>query len=364
LWKQNGKIELLKAKKVLAHDIRGFMVPPVDELMLQAKFQQDTNEHQDMLWARGLEHYGAPGFNLRAGGLVHLFAELKAVVDHGGWLWKGDLKKYDGTQQKWVTAYNIMDRYLCWDKLDVSDDAWWYGMNHIYDEMGDKYVLCPNGQIVHVGTGMPSGTTTTSNDGTRNHENALAWHTLRVTDKPITLMKQHVVGKLYCDDHVLAADDAYEQVVDRKERAKSYGMFGMELHDDPEEDIVTRDIEEMSFLGMKLNKFGHPIPARRQKFYHALARPDGPKTLNVGLSRAVSLMSVGCFDDQLYRMARMCADAFIRKGATWIVSDSLDTPAYIPSRTELQDAWYGKEKAGSKVGVLLENSWRRYHCGA
>jgi len=353
LYKQNGKIELLKEKKMRdgVAGIRGFTVPPMDEVLLQARYMQDMNLKVDLMGADVLSNcYSLVGANLRDGGFIRLFDRYRNHAVHGGRFWKGDVVRMDSCETN-MLLYGAREwRMKCHDNVSVPQDQFARVTSHIYEHMTHTYILLPNGQIIRKGSGMPSGAYPTSNDGTFVHEEVLAWHWLRVTDEPVSRMSQHVLAKLYCDDHIACVDAQYVHVADSKERVKSYAQLGLELSE--EEDQVSESLEGMSLLGMELRN-GVPVPARKQKFYHGLTRPDGPRDVNTTLQRAVSFMDNAAFDDQLFAIAKTVADDAIRRGAEWLVGKE-DDWYHVPSQRECQRRWLGLESSSqlSKAAEL------------
>jgi len=344
LYKQNGKIELLKEKKIRdgVAGIRGFTVPPMDEVLLQCRYMQDLNLKIDMMGADlTSDCYSLVGANLREGGFVRLMNHLGDHAVHGGKLWKGDVVRMDACETE-MLLFNCRDfRAKCHDNQSVPAEVFAQTTEHIYNNMIRTVTLLPNGQVVVKKTGMPSGAYPTSNDGTFVHEQVLAWHWLRTTDKPVSQMPVHVKGKLYCDDHLCAVDATYEHVADYRERAKSYSQLGLMLSADDDE--VSETLEGMSLLGVEYRN-GQPVPARVQKFYHGLTRPDGPRDVNTTLQRAVSFMDNAAFDDKLFAIAKTIADDSIKRGAKWLVGQD-DDWYHVPSQRECQKRWLGLESS-------------------
>jgi len=344
LYKQNGKIELLKEKKIKngVAGIRGFTVPPMDDLLLQSRYMQDMNLKIDELGADlTSDCYSLVGANLREGGFVRLFDRLGDHAVHGGKIWKGDVVRMDACETK-LLLYNCREfRMKCHDNVSATPEQFATATEHIYKNMTQTYILLPNGQVVQKDTGMPSGAFATSNDGTFVHEQVLGWHWLRTTDRPVSQMPQHIKGKLYCDDHLCSVDAQFDYVADFQERSKSYSQLGLELSKDDDE--VTETLEGMSLLGVEYRN-GQPVPARVQKFYHGLTRPDGPRDVNTTLQRAVSFMDNAAFDDRLFAIAKTVADNAISRGASWLVGQDADW-YHVPSQRECQKRWLGLESS-------------------
>lgn len=346
LYKQNGKIELLKEAKMRdgVRGIRGFTIPPMDDVLLQCQYMQDMNLKIDAMGA-DLEGdcYSLVGANLREGGFTRLFNLLGDHAYGGGKLWKGDVIKMDSCETEMLLQNCRTFRVKCHDNVSATKEQFERVTAHIYDHMIHTYTLLPNGQIVQKKTGMPSGAFSTSNDGTFVHEQALAYHWVRTTDRPVSEMKRHVKAKLYCDDHLCAVDSPYAHVADFKERRTSYAQLGIDLSE--EDDDVTETLEGMSLLGVEYRN-GVPVPSRVQKFYHGLARPDGPRDVNTTLQRAVSFMDNAAFDDKLFAIAKTVADDALRRGAQWLVGYD-DDWYHVPTQKECQNRWLGLESSSS-----------------
>lgn len=344
LYKQNGKIELLKASKLAngCAGIRGFTVPPWDELLLQSRYMQDANLKIDDLGADLTgKCYSLVGANLRQGGFIRLFDVMRTHISGGGKAWKGDVFRMDSCETSYLLNGCRELRAKLMDYTTVTRTQCELAFDHIYENMVNTYVLMPNGQILQKYTGMPSGALSTSNDGTHVHEQVLGWHWLRVTDRPVSQMPEHIIGKLYCDDHLCGVDAQFDYVADFKERDKSYSQLGLVLQ--PADDEVSDTLEGMSLLGFECRN-GVPVPGRRQKFLHGLTRPDGPRDPNTTLQRAVSFMDNAAFEDELFAIARTVAQDAISRGAEWMVGGEEDW-MYIPSQKECQKRWEGKESS-------------------
>jgi hypothetical protein len=371
LYKAVGKTELLKAKKVLNNDIRIFVPPPIEESLLQGKYCQDTNSRLDGLAAAGRGGYASVGFDVHNGGLYRFGAELEDVVKGGGVLTKGDIEKFDSRMLDYLLEWSKDKRYVLWNKESVSEFRWRCAIEHIYEYALNAYVTLPTGQVIKKKGRLPSGVITTSNDGCDVHEQTIGYHWVRMTDRPLSAMREHVKGKLYSDDHVFGYSAEYSHLADFKERKRSYETFGLTLKED--EDLVSSSLQDMSFLGFTWNSSGDPVPFRRQKFYHSLARPDGPRNVHIGLQRAVSHMENAAFDDELYAISATVAKRYREAGAAFMVDPLTgDQPDCIPSREVLQRRWraadsrprrqeelvrYGIEPDPGPHMFLIEGDW-------
>lgn len=342
LYKQNGKIELLKASKMAngVSGIRGFTVPPMDELLLQSRYMQDANLKIDELGADITSPtYSLVGANLKEGGFIRLFDAYSEHIKGGGRVWKGDVFRMDSCETTYLLSGARELRERLHDPRSCALPKFRLAMDHIYTNLCNTFTLLPNGQIVQKWTGMPSGALSTSNDGTHVHEQVLAWHWLRVTDKPVSQMQAHLKAKLYCDDHIAAVDAQFSHVADFKERDKSYSQLGLKLQ--PADDEVSETLEGMTLLGFQ-SRNGLPVPARRQKFFHGLSRPNGPRDVNTTLQRAVSFMDAAAYEDELFAIARNVAMDSMSRGATWMVGEDKDW-THVPSQKECKMRWEGKE---------------------
>lgn len=353
LWKENGKIELLKASKLVGEQdgIRGFTVPPIDEFLLQAKYCQDFNEKMDILGADPLSDFmPAVGVNLRGGAWFQLMDKIDSIAKNGGAVsgrrgkvLEGDLVKFDSTEWSFLLENARLVREKCWDQQS-SPTEFKEAMDHIYHENIKTYIQLPNGQVVQKSDTMPSGSILTSNDGCNVHWPILMYHWRRVTDRPPSQMRQFVFGKLYCDDHIAGVDgDFADAFCSFKERSRSYELCGTKLSQ--ADDLVTDSTESHNFLGFK-QRGGVPVPYKPNKFWNSLVRPDGPRDIHTGLQRAVSAMDNGCFDDQMYAQARVLATEYQRLGAVFTPNDDIEVPDYqwIPSQKSLQKRWMGYEQ--------------------
>ena len=342
LWKQNGKTELLKAAKLVdgQRGIRGFTCPPIDEFLLQGKWCQDFNEKMDVLGEDVLSHFWPSiGINLRDGAWFTLMDRLDRTTLGGGQIIEGDVVRYDSCEWKYLLEEQRKIRLKCVDPRTVTTVDASLALRRIYDVNYQTFMLLPNGQVVQKQELMPSGSIITSNDGCGVHWEALGWHWVRMTDRPIAQMFDHMTGKIYCDDHILAVDSEFAHLADFKERSRSYSDLGLEL--DQEKDFVSSTTEGHNYLGFR-NANGNPVPYREDKFYSGMLRPDGPRDVNIGLQRAASSMDNACFSDQMFSVAKNVARCYIREGAVWRPSD--ENPwVSLPHQHTLKRRWYGLE---------------------
>jgi hypothetical protein len=342
LWKQNGKTELLKAAKLVEGQvgIRGFTCPPVDEFLLQGKWCQDFNEKMDVLGEDVYSNFWPSiGINLRAGSWYGLMDRADKLARGGGAIIEGDVVRFDSCEWKYLMEEQRKIRERCVDIRTVKDVAPALAFERIYDANYNTYMLCPNGQVVQKHELMPSGSILTSNDGCGVHWEALGWHWLRMTDRPISEMFDHMTGKIYCDDHILAVDAEFAHLADFTERSRSYADLGLEL--DQAKDFVSSTTEGHNYLGFR-NEGGNPVPYREDKFYSGLLRPDGPRDVNIGLQRAVSAMDNACFSDQMFSVAKSVARQYIKHGALWRPNDENPWTS-LPHQHTMKKRWYGLE---------------------
>lgn len=300
LWKQAGKVELLKLQKLLNIDIRGFTIIPFDAFLSTARMYQAMNE---MMCDPGF-HRTSPmkhGVNMTHGGFRHLLRELehnikvKEVIE-------GDCIKWDsGMLDRLFDAVKQI-RFFCWDKQGMSVCEWWRRTNYYYQEILESYIGLTTGQVIQKMFGNPSGQTSTTDDNCIGHLFVLCYIWRKTYGQSLYRdFRSKVNIAIYADDHIIVSEKSLG-FGDFKRRQSGYRELGCDLS--PEKDLVTDSFEGHTFLGLTAR--WDPILKTYVPNFSALKALNTlgkyEKTYNVSqvFDRVTTLLLLVAFDNDLF----------------------------------------------------------------
>lgn len=257
LWKQSGKVEMLKKLKIDAQDIRVFTIIPIELFMFRARLFQAQNEMmvEPEFWKNSVIKHGIV---MQERGFLDLLHELTVQ----GWFWgEGDVRKYDSSFPFWLFSVCLLIRILMWDGQGMSVEEFSAKAYYSYEQVLNSYLLLPSGQIIQKYIGNPSGQESTTDDNCIGH--TFIWClTTRAKFKCslMQLIPTHMRIALYADDHLFTVDPKLG--LDKFEvRKLYYGFCGFDL--DPSKDFVSNSPEGHTFLGLTAkwdNRFQAYVP--------------------------------------------------------------------------------------------------------
>jgi len=245
LWKEFGKVELLKVNK----QIRGISNPPVDFQISGARMNQHTNELLSKLGADDMYQPFGVGMRMQSGGLNIYAAWLKEM----GFEFKSsDADKWDAGILAELFMIVKELRYYMWDKQGMSDREWWDRQNYQYAQKIYSYLVSSNGQVFQKDIGNPSGQDSTTYDNTLIHmviKNYM-WRKntgLGVSSDAFTIMNNNYRTKLYGDDNNEAISEPFAKYYSFEKRQAGYAEFGITLSKD--KDVDSNHLDGHVWLG-------------------------------------------------------------------------------------------------------------------
>lgn len=233
LWKEFGKVELLKVGK----PIRGISNPPVDFHMSSAAMNQHTNELASEYGAKVVDQPFGPGMSLQGGGLNRYVEWLAAEL---GKITSSDADRWDSRIRRLFMMIIIELRYYFWDKKGMSTEEWFQRQNYYYAQKIFTYLVASNGQVFMKMFGNPSGQDSTTYDNTWIH-NFVKYYIFRkntgigADPNGYAIMKRHYRFKLYGDDNNEKVLPPYDQYFTFERRDAAYKELGMILS--PDKDV-------------------------------------------------------------------------------------------------------------------------------
>lgn len=250
LWKVSGKEEYLKFKKIDAKDQRCFEIPPVVHQAYTARLCQHFNVEMDKLFE---ETPIALGVSYIRGGFDRMIKTFMNEFDVFG---MGDVSKWDKTFWTYLRKLCLQIRIELIDHEEESERALIASkLKHNYQESIETFCLLPWKQVVKLKGCMKSGDGTTTNDNTLGHMMILLAYIKREIPHVSNYIEAFRIMnfKVYSDDHIFCTTSQTFYLSDFNRRERFYREAGMILK--KEDDIVSRDITDLTFLGAKIVNF-------------------------------------------------------------------------------------------------------------
>jgi hypothetical protein len=361
-WSQCSKMELLKLKKLEAHDLRGFTIPPVDLHLSMSTHLQAVNK---WIVGRGSHNDKWPiaiGMPIAQGGLL----TVANMVSQNPYKFMGDATKYDSTlHSKFAVLYKRVRKYMTLDQhIDAMYDK---RMDFYYNEVFHTIIVMPSWQVLMKDTGIPSGYVGTSYDGSISHI-AIWCYAVRAetgVDLYTHIMQGNLVLKLFSDDNIgsIQASTPYPTLIhllSYEVRKHYYGLFGVSLSKDS--DLTGPTIDGMSFLGPVFHQeHGMTLKYSRDKILCSIVYGAPGASALVRKVRAIGLMYLTPFDHELYRQLRTVAthlaslavddkDPHFTDPDQWLINIWGTKPMqYIPTFEEVRATWLGDECLGLRA---------------
>jgi len=245
LWKEFGKVELLKVTK----GIRGISCPPVDYHMCTAAMYQASNEALSAIGAKRVDQPFGPGMSLQNGGLNHYVSWLAELA---GKMTSSDADKWDARLRRlWFQVSKLFYHFL-WDKQGMTEEEWWDRTNYYFDETIFTHLLSSNGQVFLKIFGMPSGSVLTT------YLNSIAHILMKyvmfrklsglgTAKKAYPIIKRNYRFKVYGDDNNEKISKTYAHLYTYENREKEYALLGVKLSKD--KDVESDTPEGHVWLG-------------------------------------------------------------------------------------------------------------------
>jgi len=271
LWTVCAKSEYLKRTKVQAKNLRTFIFPTVEEYIVQAMFSTDFN---DQLVNKSDGWVGL-GTTFQYGGYGRLFRRLSRFPNY----FKGDCTKYDKLIPASILSLigKIRFKFMCnrdqqprfsqkcveWMKArGLKPETVILCYDVMYMNSVRTHVVLQNGHVFVMEQGIKSGFKNTSSDGTLAHILVILAFLISIYDRlgeTLTRdeLRRNVELSIYSDDHIGSVSDKLAPFFTYAERKGFYGRFGLQLKE--EDDLVTQDIHELSFLGARPRTVGSGV---------------------------------------------------------------------------------------------------------
>lgn len=304
LWKQAGKVELLKIKKLLNCDIRGFTIVPFEGFTYAARMCQSLNEAMcdpSFYNTSPIKH----GVTMSRGGFRMLLRELLYHIDDPNII-EGDCVKWDSGMIDVLFEAILEIRFHCWDKKGMSVDEWWERMRYIYSQIRESYICLTTGQIVQKMFGNPSGQNSTTDDNCIGHLFVLCclWRT-RYGRSLYADFRDKINIALYADDHIIACNGALD-FSSFDLRQAEYRKLGCDL--DKEKDFVSKTFENHTFLGLTM-KWHATLKTFVPHFsgikaLNTLEKYEKNYTVDQVFDRAITILLLVSFDDETYSVVK------------------------------------------------------------
>jgi hypothetical protein len=340
LWKQSGKVEMLKVAKLLKDDIRGFTIIPLDAFVFTARLCQDMNRKMclpEFFQFSPMKH----GINLSRGGFIGLLEELMMGIKNPEVV-EGDCIKWDSGMMDILFRAIIDIRFYCWDKKGMSEEEWWKRMTYAYRNIKESFICLTTGQIVQKMFGNPSGQTSTTDDNCIGHLFilCLAWRRLYKRSF-VQDYRTKINVALYADDHIMCVEKDLE-FGDFQKRVGEYRRVGCDLS--PEKDLVTSDFEGHTFLGLTAHfnsDLGIFVPFFSSvRALNTLSKYEKNYTTEQVFERASVVLYLTCFDDQCFTYISKFLQ-FLRNKYAGVLGHRK-----IPTQGSCQSFWLCQEGGG------------------
>lgn len=345
LWKQAGKVEPLKAAKILNQDIRAFTIIPFEQFMATARMYQDQNDKMcdPKIWKNTpIKH----GINLSHRGFNDLIVELCQGLQNLCVI-EGDCSKWDSGMIKRIFDAIKEIRFFMWDKKGMSVEEWWERTNHYYDDIVNSCLLLPTGQILMKDIGNPSGQTSTTDDNCLGHLLILCLGWRRLYGRPLSSdLGKTIRIALYADDHVMAINEkAHPEWKSFETRSKIYAALGATLT--REKDFVSNSFEGHTFLGLTARwseSFRQYVPHfDTLKAYNSLGKYEKSFSPTQLFERAYTLAHLVSFDDKAFKIIQGYM-SFLKTQYLTLATKQ------VPSQAQCHAYWLGYESvAGGEL---------------
>lgn len=160
-WKTSGKTEILPAQKVVDRVSRTFLFQDAPYRLSMARWCQDFNQKGESAVSRWGSHIG---FNRYCGG----FSDLARKLNRFKYKVSADAKRWDANFGIFGAAVCGACRFLGF-RHEYQNGDLYLRFIYQYSNMIWSIVVLPNGQVVLLPHGMPSGAATTADDNTLYH---------------------------------------------------------------------------------------------------------------------------------------------------------------------------------------------------
>lgn len=318
LWKQAGKVELVKKAKIEKNDIRGFTIAPLDFVIFASRLMQDFN---DKLSTYANLHGHNPtkvGMVMQKGG----FSAWAKYMDVEGWLKiSEDVVKYDSTWSEFVGAQPCYEVRVMADSGVIDDFA--LRLQYVYEQDIYSVIVLPSGEVVQKCIGMNSGKVSTSYDGSISHtcqSHYVARRCSGIDASPDGYLEQKRNYRfgMYSDDKNSAVSQKWAPLFTFERRQSAYRELGLDL--DAGKDIESMSLTGHQWLGKTFDlRGGVYVPvANRLKVLCSLRNLEGVKKDEIHLARALALMVEATFTDIF---------PWIRNYVLWLMSITAVSPA-------------------------------------
>jgi hypothetical protein len=309
LWKEFGKVELLKTTKAT----RGISVAPADMQLAGARMNQDTNNLMSELGNLFDECPSRVGMTMQGGGLNEYAKWLDGLK---GKKTSSDADKYDARIMALLFDVVKRVRFFMWDKKGMSEQEWWDRQNYYYDQKLKSFILTSNGQVFLKFFGNPSGQDSTTYDNTIIHAFLKNYMWRRLTGLMLSPeayyeKKIHYRCGLYGDDNNESISEKYAHCYTYERRAAAYAEFGMVLSKD--KDVESNSIDGHVWLGKTIKKtpFGYVGVVNENKSICSLRNLEDKETEpGIILTRTIMLMVEATWTEPL--------QTYIRNYVRWL----------------------------------------------
>lgn len=359
LWKEFGKVELLKVAK----GIRGISNPPVDFHMASAAMNQHTNELASEIGNTIVDQAFGPGMTLQGGGLNRYINWLNGIE---GLMASSDADRWDaGLRRIWFQLIKEL-RFFFWDKKGMSESEWWERQNYYYDQKIFSYLLSSNGQVFLKMFGNPSGQDSTTYDNTWAHI-LMKFYIFRIVTgikadpSGYVIMKRHYRMKCYGDDNNEKVKPPYDVHYTYEKRAAAYAELGITLA--KSKDVESRDPTGHVWLG-KTIRFDYEAQAwvgevnSNKTLCSLLHLESSDLEPEIVFLRTVALMVEATWTEPL--------QSYIRSYALWlherIIKHSIDAGLHdkwfvsVPTHEMCKNFWLGRESSAPGVNESINHA--------
>uniref|UniRef100_A0AAU7E288 Non-structural polyprotein 1AB n=1 Tax=Mops bat astrovirus TaxID=3141890 RepID=A0AAU7E288_9VIRU len=269
LWYMFLKKEILKKKKIKENDIRQILCSDPAYARIGLMFEQ----HQNMLAKDLTEHqHGQCGWTPFQGGWN---LRMERLEKPGATYIEMDWSRFDGTipPEVFLHIKNIRFGFLASEYRTRENRAIyrWY-----VDNLVNRYVLLPSGEITKQNRGNPSGQVSTTIDNNMVNTFLQAFEFMYVNKLNLQDAKKlwsEYDTIVYGDDRItrtpIAPEDYTEKVINMY--AEIFGMWVK-----PENVKISKTLEGLSFCGftnMRIKNMYLPVPTNVQKLIAGLVTP-------------------------------------------------------------------------------------------
>lgn len=311
LWKQSGKVELVKRKKLDTNDIRGFTIAPLDLVIFASRLMQDFDEKLSRYANMHGHNPTKVGMVMQKGG----FSSWGRYLDTEGWLKiSEDVVKYDSTWGEFLGAMPCYEVRLMAD--DGSDPTFAQRLQYVYEQDIHSFVLLPSGEVVQKHVGMNSGKVATSYDGSISHTAMSHYVARRCSgldadpDGYQAQLRNYKFG-VYSDDKNSAVSPAWASKFTFERRSAAYAELGLTL--DKAKDVESYTLTGHQWLGKTFDlRDGVYVPVANQtKILCSLRNLEGSVSPEIHIARALALMVEATFTE---------AFPWIRNYVLWLLT--------------------------------------------